>query len=65
MLLFNGVNDVLCYRSVVGKKGDCFIFNIELVVFVFFNFVDKVLWEYIFFLNWQFGGFNYLNFSGL
>ena len=65
MLSLNGANDAPRYRSAVGKKGDRFILNTESVAFAFFNSVDKVLREYTLPLNWQFGGFNHPNFSGL
>ena len=65
MLSLNGVNDAPRYRSAVGKKGKRFILNTESVAFAFFNSVDKVLREYILPINWQFGGFNHPNFSGL
>lgn len=65
MLSLNGANDAPRYRSAVGKRGDRFILNTESVAFAFFNSVDKVLREYTLPLNWQFGGFNQPNFSGL
>ena len=64
-LSINGANDAPRYRSAVGKKGDRFILNTESVAFAFFNSVDKVLRKFTLPLNWQFGGFNHPNFSGL